>query len=61
MRLEATPRGNVVTIAGCRPPWHGESGEWTRSNIAQLRYNPTSSLDRVIDEIDEDPTCMFFG
>ena len=43
MRLEATARGNVVTVAECRPPWQGEPGEWTRMNIAQLRYEPTST------------------
>jgi hypothetical protein len=85
MRLEATVRGNSVTMADCRPPWQGEPGEWTRMNIAQLRYEPTStrwtlywadrnsrwhryddleptsSLDDLINEIDQDPTCIFFG
>ena len=85
MRLEATARGNSVTIADCTPPWDGEPGEWTRMNIAQLRYEPTStrwtlywadrnsrwhryddleptsSLDDLINEINQDPTCIFFG
>ena len=85
MRLEATTRGNSVTIADCRPLWQGSPGEWTRMPIAQLRYqpdtqlwtlhwadrndrwhayentNPTTDLDQLIHEIDEDPTCIFFG
>ncbi|MCU1380430.1 MAG: hypothetical protein JWN29_3413 [Acidimicrobiales bacterium] len=42
MRLEATIRGNSVTIAECRPPWDGTSGEWIRQPVAQLRYEPDS-------------------
>jgi len=30
-------------------------------NVAQLRYEPTSSLDDLINEIDQDPTCIFLG
>ncbi|HZA74989.1 MAG TPA: DUF3024 domain-containing protein [Acidimicrobiales bacterium] len=85
MRLEATTRGNSVTIADCRPLWQGAPGEWTRLPIAQLRYqpttqrwtlywadrndrwhsyedlDPTTDLDTIIREIDQDPTCIFFG
>ena len=85
MRLEATTRGNSVTIADCRPPWDGSPGDWTRMNIAQLRYvpstdqwtlywadrnsrwhryddlEPTTNLDDVLTEINEDPTCIFWG
>jgi hypothetical protein len=85
MHLEATRRGNSVTIADCRPLWQGAPGEWTRMHIAQLRYqpgsrrwtlywadrnsrwhryddvDPTTDLDRLIAEIDSDPTCIFFG
>ena len=42
MRLEATSRGNSVTIADCTPPWDGSPGEWTRMNVAQLRYKPST-------------------
>jgi hypothetical protein len=42
MRLEVTTRGNSATIADCRPLWQGAAGEWTRMNIAQLRYDPES-------------------
>jgi hypothetical protein len=85
MRLEATTRGHSVTIADCRPLWQGAPGEWTRMNIAQLRYDPTTqhgtpywadrnsrwhryddleptnNLDAVLTEIDDDPTCIFWG
>jgi hypothetical protein len=85
MRLEATTRGNSVTVFDCRPPWDATHGEWTRMNIAQLRYdpalgawtlywadrnsrwhryddlNPTSNVDELIIEIDQDPTSIFFG
>jgi hypothetical protein len=42
MRLEATVRGNSVTIADCRPQWPDAPLEWIRGNIAQLRYQPSS-------------------
>jgi hypothetical protein len=85
MRLEATTRGNSVTLADCRPPWDGASSDWTRLPFAQLRYQPdnqlwtlywadrndrwhlyegldsTTDLDALIREIDDDPTCIFFG
>ena len=85
IRLEVTSRGNSITIADCRPLWQGAPGDWTRMNIAQLRYDPTSqhwtlywadrnsrwhryddleptaNLDDVLAEIDEDPTCIFWG
>jgi hypothetical protein len=85
MQLEATTRGNSVTIAECRPPWDGSPGEWSRQPLAQLRYAPDSgewtlywadrndrwhryeelepsrNLGVLIREIDEDPTCIFFG
>lgn len=44
VRLEATTRGNSVTIAECRPPWDGSPGDWCRQRIAQLRYEPESEL-----------------
>jgi hypothetical protein len=43
MRLEATTRGNSVTIADWRPLWLGEPGEWISTPVAQLRYEPTST------------------
>jgi len=85
MRLEVTTRGNSATIADCRPLCQGSAEEWTRMNIAQLRYDhasrhwtlywadrnhrwhryddleATPNLDALITEIDEDPTCIFFG
>jgi len=84
MRLEATSRGNSVTVSDHRPFWD-TSDEWVSMKIAQLRYQPetqewtlywadsnsrwhryddlesTRDLDAVIAEIDEDPTCIFFG
>ena len=84
MRIEAATRGNSVTIGDCRPLWQGAPGEWSRVNIAQLRYDPATQLwtlywadrnsrwhryddleparlDRVLAEIDADPTCIFWG
>jgi hypothetical protein len=42
LRLEATVRGNSVTIADCRPLRPDAPVEWIRMNIAQLRYQPSS-------------------
>lgn len=83
-RVEATNRGNRVTIFDCRPPWHAELTDWTRVPVAQLRYDPEchlwslfwadrnsrwhrydeqepGSVDRLLEEIDDDPTCIFWG
>jgi hypothetical protein len=41
IRIEMTTRGNSVTIWECRPPWRPDFGpEWTRTKVAQLRYDP---------------------
>jgi Protein of unknown function (DUF3024) len=39
MRLEATSRGNSVTISDHRPFWDA-SDEWVSTKIAQLRFQP---------------------
>jgi hypothetical protein len=44
MRLEVDVRGNSVTISDCRRLWLDEPGEWTRMRIAQLRYDPSTSM-----------------
>ena len=86
IRMEIDLSATGVTIFECRPPWNSpESGEWTRSPIARLRYTqskrlwslywsdqhqkfhryefatPTQSLDRLLKEIDDDPTALFWG
>ena len=39
VRLEPAVRGRSVTIVELRPPWHPNLGsEWTRLQIAQLRF-----------------------
>jgi Protein of unknown function (DUF3024) len=42
--LEYDVRGNAITIVECRAPWRADYGpDWTRSKIAQLRYDPTAT------------------
>ena len=38
IRIEAEVRGERVSIFECRPPWHPEITEWSRTPVAQLRY-----------------------
>lgn len=85
MRIEATVRGNSVTLADHRPPWDGSAGEWMTFPIAQLRYNdstgrwslyladrnsrwhpypdlePVRDVEILLQEIDDDPTGIFYG
>jgi hypothetical protein len=43
IRVEATVRGRSVTIFERRPLWREEYGlEWTRTPVAQLRFDPES-------------------
>jgi hypothetical protein len=83
-RVEATVRGNSVTIHDCRPPWTDDLEEWSRTPVAQLRYSPEStrwtlywadrnsrwhrydfldpgSVDELLQEIEDDPTAIFWG
>ena len=83
-RVEATCRGQNVTIYECRPAWQADSEEWSRVAIAQLRYNrehkrwtlynadrngrwhrydliEPGTVDELVNEIDEDPTGIFWG
>jgi hypothetical protein len=39
MRIESSVGGNSVTIVGCRAPWHALLTEWSRHNVAQIRYH----------------------
>jgi hypothetical protein len=40
VRLEHELHRNTITIVECRAPWRADFGpEWTRSPIAQLRYD----------------------
>ncbi len=44
VRLEVIVRGATITIAECRPPWRADLREdWTRHNVAQLRYDSTKN------------------
>ena len=38
VRLEVTTRGKSISIHEWRPIWRGAPGEWTRTPIAQIRY-----------------------
>ena len=42
VRIEATARGNSVTIFDCRPPWHPNLTEWSKVGEAQLRYSAST-------------------
>ncbi len=39
MRVESSVRGNSVTIVECRVPWTASLTEWSRHNVAQIRFN----------------------
>ncbi len=39
MRIESSVRGNSVTIVECRAPWHESLTEWSRHNVAQIRFD----------------------
>ena len=44
MRLEYELRGNSITIVDRRAPWEPGTGpEWTSLDLAQLRYDESSS------------------
>jgi len=84
-RIEATVRGNSVTIFDCRPPWQPNLTQWSKAPVAQLRYKPATAawtlywadrngrwhvyddlppdrpVQTLIDEIDDDPTAIFWG
>ena len=86
MRVEMDVDAQAITILECRPPWsEGLGTEWTRQEIARLRYakstglwtlywpdsnskfhryedlDPTPKIERLLAEIDADPTCIFWG
>jgi hypothetical protein len=43
VRLETIVRGSAITIIERRPPWRDDvAPEWSRSKIAQLRYDHDS-------------------
>ena len=40
IQIAVTTRGRSVTLWECRPPWRSDLGEeWTRTEVAQLRYD----------------------
>jgi hypothetical protein len=84
LRLEVEVRGTEVTILEGRLPWNGGADEWSRSPVANLRFESRTerwtlywpdrndrwrrygdlepaSIERVLEEIDDDPTCIFWG
>ncbi len=83
-RIEATRRGNSVTIFDFRATWQPGSEEWSRAAVAQLRYSDDDerwslyyadsnsrwhlydliepgSVAELLEEIDDDPTGIFWG
>ena len=84
VRVEAEVASTKVSVVERRPPHDGGTGEWSRSPIAQLRFDPKvqqwtlywpdrndrwrryedlepTSIERVLHEIADDPTCIFWG
>jgi Protein of unknown function (DUF3024) len=84
VRLEVTTRGKNLSIFECRPLWRGASGDWTKTPIAQIRYegdgcwtlyfgdrygkwtmyfdlDASQPIDAIINEIETDPTSVFWG
>jgi DUF3024 family protein len=84
VRIEATARGNSITILESRPLWQANQAEWSTVRVAQLRYSasthdwslywadrngrwhryddlPPGRVDRVLREIESDPTGIFWG
>ena len=43
-RIEVDVDGTAVTILDCRAPWQPDVVEWSRSPVAQLRYNPAAEV-----------------
>ncbi len=40
-QVECTIRGKSITVYDCQAPWDPDMGpEWTRTPVAQLRYDP---------------------
>lgn len=84
VRLEVTTRGKTVSIFERRPHWQGKPVEWSKTRIAQIRYDGGGGwtlyfgdrcgkwtmyfeldshqpIDAIINELEEDPTCLFWG
>lgn len=38
IRMEVDVGGRTLTIYECRPSWHPDMTEWTRTSVARLRY-----------------------
>ena len=85
VRMDVTTRANSVNIFECRPPGREGLSEWSRTPVAQLRYDhdtkrwmlywadrngrwhayadfePNRHVQALLDEIDQDPTGIFWG
>ena len=86
VRIEVDVGTNTLTIVECRVPWRADDEpQWTRSEIARLRYvakrshwelywkdshekwhrydlaAPAPDVLSLLDEIDHDPTGIFWG
>ena len=45
VRLDYEVRGHAITLVECRAPWRPDYGpDWTRTQIARLRYDAQSAL-----------------
>jgi hypothetical protein len=73
IRSELVLTRGAATIVERRAPWREDYGpEWTSRGVARLRYTTKSGVwtlywsDRngrcvLLDEVDRDPTCIFWG
>lgn len=84
VRIETSIRGKSISIHECRPIWRGAPGEWTKTSVAQLRYEGDGTwtlysadrnskwflyfdldshqpVDVILEEIEADPTGIFWG
>lgn len=50
IRMELDVSDRAITILECRPPWREDFGP-----------APTAHIEALIDEIDRDPTGIFWG
>jgi Protein of unknown function (DUF3024) len=84
VRIEMTTKGKTISIYERRPHWQGKPVEWSKTRIAQIRYegdgtwtlyfgdrhdkwtlyfdlDPHQPIDVIINELEEDHTCVFWG
>jgi hypothetical protein len=62
LRYEIDTHRNALTLVECRPAEVAiPTDDWFRVPLARLRFEPTEDVTILLAEIDDDPTCIFFG